>query len=74
MLSVLSKVTKKLQRKITFFVQQVQSFPFQKVVAVPGWRKFSPAGRKPWPLRTRHGPAVRQGLRARRPGYAPGAC
>lgn len=68
MLSVLSKVTKKLQRKTTFFVQQVQSFPFLKVVAVPAWRKFSPAGRKPWPprwraqvIRPRHyGPATDQ--------------
>lgn len=44
--SVLPKVTKSLQRKSFFFVQQVQSFPFQKVMAAPGWRKFSPGAQE----------------------------
>lgn len=68
------KVTKKLQRESSFFVQQVQPFPFRKVMAAPGERKFSPAAgslghqggsrRSHAPLRAR----IERRLRARRPG------
>lgn len=33
-------------KKVFFFVQQVQSFPFQKIMAAPGYRKFSAGGQE----------------------------